>query len=176
MFPGVASGTVWRDWYTHEVVRATPRGITTLRAPLGHINVHIRSGAALLLHAAPAYTTAETRAGPFALLIFLDAAGHAFGTAYLDDGESDPPGLSTELIIAGEDGNTLHVIPRVRGWRIASPLALVTVLGIKGRPKAVMLDDKSVPSGTWDFDAGLGRVVVQKLAVDLNRSFRLSWT
>ncbi|KAI0310612.1 glycosyl hydrolases family 31-domain-containing protein, partial [Amylostereum chailletii] len=89
VFPG--RGTVtWRDWYTHAPVPARSGEPTPVDAPLGHIPVHVRSGAVLLLHARPAYTTRETRAGPYALLVSLDAAGAAFGTAYVDDGATMP--------------------------------------------------------------------------------------
>ena len=50
--------------------------------------MHIRDGSALLLHAAPAYTIHDTRAGPYSLLVSQAADGYAFGTAYLDDGET----------------------------------------------------------------------------------------
>jgi hypothetical protein len=90
VFPG-RGRSVWRDWYTHEVVDAAPGANVTLAAPLGHINVHVRDGAAILLHAAPAYTVAETRRGPFELLVTQAADGVAMGEAYVDDGESVPP-------------------------------------------------------------------------------------
>ena len=69
-------------------------GNTTLDAPLSHINVHIGDNSALLLHQEPGYTTYETREGPYALLVSLNVAGTAFGTAYVDDGISFPPGPS----------------------------------------------------------------------------------
>jgi len=58
-----------------------------LSAPITHINVHVRGGAILPLQA-PAYTTAETRANPYSLLVALDESGQASGSLYLDDGES----------------------------------------------------------------------------------------
>ena len=50
------------------MVNAKVSANTTLDAPLGHIPVHMREGAALLLHSRPAYTIAETRDGAYALL------------------------------------------------------------------------------------------------------------
>ncbi len=96
IFPGRGQ-VIWRDWYTQERVNASIGTNTTLDAPLGHINVHIRDGAALLLHSSPAYTVEETRQGPFSLLVSLSSAGEAFGTAFLDDGVSFPPGPSTTV-------------------------------------------------------------------------------
>ena len=105
VFPG-RGNTIWRDWYTHKAVNvsSTPGATVTLDAPLGHINVHIRDGSAILLHAKPGYTTTETREGPYELLVSLDKQGRAFGTAYVDDGESVPPTPHTNLKFWAEGG------------------------------------------------------------------------
>lgn len=169
-FPGTTSGVVWRDWYTHERV-AVVQGRAALSAPLGHINVHIRSGTALLLHASPGYTTTETREGPYELLVVLDDAGHAFGTAYIDDGISDPPGPSTIVVItATAEGVDVSA---QGGWKVASRLVKITVLGVKGRPKGVTIAKKKVKA--WKFDEAVERLVVNDLGVDLNEGMRLGW-
>src|ERR1700733_4006377 len=80
IFPG-RGNVVWRDWYTHDIVEYTSGVAMTLTAPLGHINVHVRDGSAILLHAVPAYTIEETQQGPFSLLVSLSADSQAFGTA-----------------------------------------------------------------------------------------------
>jgi alpha-glucosidase len=72
-------------------VNYTPGANTTLDAPLGHINIHLRAGAAILLHKTPAYTIKETSQSDYSLLVHLTPNGTAGGTAYLDDGESMPP-------------------------------------------------------------------------------------
>ncbi|KAJ8580637.1 hypothetical protein M405DRAFT_854975 [Rhizopogon salebrosus TDB-379] len=95
---------IWRDWYTHAVVNVASGGNTTLDAPLSHINVHIRDNSALLLHQEPGYTIYETREGPYALLVSLNAAGTAFGTAYVDDDISFPPGPSRCLTFQAAEG------------------------------------------------------------------------
>ncbi|OCH87274.1 hypothetical protein OBBRIDRAFT_837500 [Obba rivulosa] len=103
IFPG--RGLIsWRDWYTHELVDATPSTPTTLRAPLGHINIHIRDGSALLLHARPAYTINETQSGPYSLLVSQAADGYAFGNAYIDDGETTPPTPNRTLTVHSQRG------------------------------------------------------------------------
>ncbi|TFY77203.1 hypothetical protein EWM64_g6809 [Hericium alpestre] len=93
IFPGRGQ-IIWRDWYTHEVVNATAGAPTTLAAPLGHIPVHVRDGAAILLHSQPGYTTNETRASPYALLVSLGVDGRAFGTPFRKPGSpSDMSGI-----------------------------------------------------------------------------------
>jgi alpha-glucosidase (family GH31 glycosyl hydrolase) len=86
----------WRDWYTHAVVNATGQS-TTPDAPISHINVHIQDNSALLLYQEPGYTIYEIREGFYSLLVSLNTAGTAFGTAYVDDGISFPPGPSRSL-------------------------------------------------------------------------------
>jgi alpha-glucosidase len=85
-----------------------PGANVTLAAPPGHINVHVRDGAAIPLHAAPACTVAETRRGPFELLVVQAPDGVAMGEAYVDNGESAPPTPSKvrALIFRTEQGST----------------------------------------------------------------------
>ncbi|KAM6489050.1 hypothetical protein JOM56_015462, partial [Amanita muscaria] len=46
----------------------------------------------------------ETQQGPFALLVTQALHGSSFGTAYLDDGESYPPGPGCGLTITASVG------------------------------------------------------------------------
>ncbi|RPD64745.1 hypothetical protein L227DRAFT_560555 [Lentinus tigrinus ALCF2SS1-6] len=173
IFPGRGS-VVWRDWYTHQVVNATAGANTTLDAPLGHINVHVRDGAAILLHAEPAYTTAETRAGPYALLVTQDASGYAFGTAYVDDGESVPPTPHTTITFQAQKGQL--AISSTGDYIVEQKLDTVTVLGVGAdKPGSVQVDGQDVDESSWEFDAGLERLVVKGLGVDLNKGASLTW-
>ena len=170
MFPGRGK-VIWRDWYTHRVVQASADGYATLSAPLGHINVHVRDGAAILMHARPAYTIYETRQGPFALLVSQDTKNHAFGTAYLDDGESYPPGPSRELTITSAAG---EVRIEVRGtFYVEQKLDEVTVLGVSTRPRSLWVNGKGVKS--WDYSAQQYKLVARGLGVDLNQLALLKW-
>ena len=173
IFPGRGS-VVWRDWYTHQVVNATAGGNTTLDAPLGHINVHVRDGAAILLHAEPGYTTAETRTGPYALLVTQDAAGYAFGTAYVDDGESVPPTPNATVTVEAQKGRL--TVSAMGNYTIEQKLETVTVLGVGAEePGSVQVDGEDVDEDDWAFDAGLERLVIRGLGVDLNRGASLTW-
>ena len=182
-FPG-RGATVWRDWYTHEAVKvpSTPGATVTLDAPLGHINVHVRDGAAILLHAQPGYTTTETREGPYALLVTLDGEGRASGTAYVDDGESVPPTPYTTLGFRAAGGRL--AIEAQGDFKVEQKLAKVTILGIgSGKPRAVSLQigtaegatSQTLQAADWEFDAGLERLVLKDLALDLNGGATVSW-
>ncbi|TCD60713.1 hypothetical protein EIP91_009634 [Steccherinum ochraceum] len=169
IFPGRGSVT-WRDWYTHDVVNATSGANTTLDAPLGHINVHIRDGAALLLHAKPAYTITETRAGPFYLLVSLSADGTAFGTAYLDDGETVPPTPSSTLTFTAANGRVQ--VAHQGSFKIAQKLQSITVLGA-GQPKNVQVKGRTLPQEDWNY--AQQKLVLSNLDVDLNEAVELAW-
>ena len=59
-----------------------------MSAPLGHINVHIRSRSIILTHTKAEYSLTDTRAGGYHLIVSLDEKGTAEGEAILDDGSS----------------------------------------------------------------------------------------
>ncbi|PFH47654.1 glycoside hydrolase family 31 protein [Amanita thiersii Skay4041] len=125
-----------------EIYEIAKNGTTILSAPLGHINIHVLDGAAILLYASPAYTITETRHGPFSLLVSQTTSGHAFGTAYLDDGESNPPGPSKKLTIT-----SVSCQVRISGqgsFRIDQKLDEITVLGVFTKPSLVSLNGDAV--------------------------------
>jgi alpha-glucosidase len=84
VFPGVAVGEVWYDWYKLQKVNAGPGENVTLDAPLEHINVHLRGGT-IIASQTPGNTTKTTRMNPWSLTVALDANGEAKGELYLDD-------------------------------------------------------------------------------------------
>ena len=169
IFPGRGC-VVWRDWYTHDVVNATSGANTTLPAPLGHINVHIRDRSAILLHAQPTYTIEQTRQGPFSLLVSLSADGQASGTAFVDDGVSNPPGPSTTLSFTGSEGQLM--IQAKGTFDIKQPLQDITVLGVK-RPTKVMFQGETVKN--WIHVEAQNKLVVRKINGDLNSLVVLEW-
>ncbi|KAI0757707.1 glycosyl hydrolases family 31-domain-containing protein [Daedaleopsis nitida] len=171
IFPGQGR-VAWRDWYTHDVVDATVSANTTLQAPLGHINVHVREGAAILLHEKPAYTIADTRDGPYSLLVFQADDGHSFGTAYVDDEETVPPTPNTTLTITARKGAvTIHANG---DFEIGQKLDSLTVLNAaSAKPRSVTID--GVPFAHWTFDAGLGRLNVSAMGISLNKASVVAW-
>ncbi|KAI0770901.1 glycosyl hydrolases family 31-domain-containing protein [Trametes elegans] len=172
IFPGQGR-SIWRDWYTHQIVDAAVSANTTLDAPLGHINVHIRDGAALLLHAQPAYTIEETRQGPFALLVAQAVDGYAFGTVYLDDGEGVPPTPNTTLTISAREGE-LTVSP-AGDFNVNQKVVQVTVLGAaRSIPDVVTVNGRA--AADWQFDSEVERLVIHEAdGIDLNGRVTIAW-
>lgn len=169
IFPGRGSVT-WRDWYTHAVVQANSGTNTTLDAPLSHINVHIRDGSALLLFSKPAYTTVETRAGPYSLLVSQAQDGYAFGTAYIDDGESIPPTPSRTLEFRVSKGQ-LKIVGQ-GDFEVEQALDSVTILGTS-KPSAVNVQGEEVKS--WQYIDTLEKLVISELNLKLNNDIAISW-
>ncbi|KAI0638733.1 glycosyl hydrolases family 31-domain-containing protein [Trametes polyzona] len=170
ILPGRGRAT-WRDWYTHEVIQTTHSAKKTLDAPLGHINVHVRDGAAILLHDRPAYTIEETREGPFALLVSQAADGYAFGTAYLDDGESVPPTPNTTLSISARKGEL--TIEPAGTFDVAQTLDKITILGAaRLAPKGVAVNGKLVKG--WTFEPEVERLIISGVHLNLNERIRMS--
>lgn len=127
VFPGVADGEVWYDWYTHKTVDAKAGVNTTISAPLGHIPVFIRGGSVLPLQE-PGYTTKESRNNPWGLIVALSADGEATGDLYVDDGESLEPTETLNVSFKAGDGN-LKV--DVKGnYKDTNTLGNVTILGV----------------------------------------------
>ncbi|KAF5346407.1 hypothetical protein D9758_012761 [Tetrapyrgos nigripes] len=162
---------IWRDFYTHAIVSPTNDNSTVaLSAPLGHINVHIRDGSILLLHAQPAYTIEKTRQGPFSLLCSLAANGQAFGSAYIDDGISDPPGENTTITFSVGD-NTLH-IGAVGSFNVSQVVESITVLGVTKQPESVSIQGENNTS--WEFLPDLQKLVMN-VTVDMNAPQVIQW-
>nr|ALS55547.1 alpha-glucosidase [Phaffia rhodozyma] len=164
---------IWRDWYTHEVIKPTSDdGKYDFPAPLGHIPVTIRSGAIFLLHSEPGMTVYDTRESPYSILVSLDKSSEAEGYAFIDDGESFPVTDSREVHLGAAEG-------KVYGWtsgsyNVGQKLAQVTVLGVKTEPSTVTFNGQAITTG-WTYEADLERFVVTGLQGDLNGGWELDW-
>ncbi|KIP03529.1 glycoside hydrolase family 31 protein [Phlebiopsis gigantea 11061_1 CR5-6] len=170
IFPGRGE-VAWRDFYTHEVLSTTSGGQTALSAPLGHIPVHVREGAAILMHARPGYTTAETRTSPFRLLVFATADGYASGHAYFDDGESLPPTAHRDVLFFVSEGKM--VVESSGSFDVEPRLESLVVLGVK-RPSTVMVQGGRADG--WSYTDGLQKLVLSDLNVDLNGRATIEWS
>ncbi|KAJ7311650.1 glycosyl hydrolases family 31-domain-containing protein [Mycena albidolilacea] len=169
IFPGRRK-TVWRDWYTPRRIERDCAREYHVSCPLGHINVHVRDGAAILLHQTPAYTVEETRQGPFSLLVTQSMDGHAFGTTYLDDGVSDPPGPSTTVTVRSSKSTVM--ISAEGAFHITQKLAEVTILGVMHKPNEVFVGDKRK---AFNYAGPQQKLVISKLALDLNGHTTIEW-
>jgi alpha-glucosidase len=167
-FPGRGQIT-WRDWFTHEAVETSENGKATLQAPLGTINVHVRDGSVLLLYANPAYTTTETRAGNYSLLISLDSNGAAQGQAYIDDGISLPPG--DNRIIDFSVANGTVTLSSTGAFEVQGVITSIVVLGATNSTES----GQRFGSG-WEHEEGKQKLVNNVLSLDLNEgTSTVSW-
>ncbi|KIM36315.1 glycoside hydrolase family 31 protein [Hebeloma cylindrosporum] len=172
IFPGQGR-VIWRDWYTHDVVKTISGQPNTLSAPLGHINVHIRDGSALLLHSKPAYTIEETSQGPYSLLISQTSQGLAHGTAYIDDGVSNPPGPSRVLSFLST--KQAVSITGVGAFQVGPKLQDITVLGVGSKPTLVLLNGRHANTDSWTYSPEQEKLVAFGLNASLNEALSLSW-
>ncbi|KAH8977329.1 glycosyl hydrolases family 31-domain-containing protein [Lactarius hatsudake] len=173
---------IWRDWYTHTVVSGTRDSETNtvtinLAAPLGHIPVLVRSGAALLLHSQPAYTTRASATAPYALLVSLGHDGRAYGTTLIDDGETqlpyDEPSPSRTLTFDVQGGQL--AIASHGSFGVVQPLDVLTVLGINKAPRRVHVNGDVLTAPMWMYNPAVQRLVVSGLSIDLNERATIIW-
>ena len=87
VFPGVANGTIWYDWYTLDPVAVAPGENKSMDAPLTYQPIHIRGGYIVPMQKA-GNTTKTSRQSPWSLIVALDSSYRAQGDLYLDDGVS----------------------------------------------------------------------------------------
>lgn len=175
VFPGVAEGTLWYDWYTGSRVNAGAGENVTISAPLGHIPVYVRGGSVLPTQK-PGYTTRECREGAWTLIVALDNSGSATGQVYIDDGESVQPSAATNAdlyvrknqLIAKVSGN-YHQGPAVQ------PLTNVTVLGVSSKPSGAKLNGKSVGKVSYNSATKVAYITGLESATK-NGAFCSSWS
>ncbi|KAK2805001.1 hypothetical protein FQN51_001095 [Onygenales sp. PD_10] len=151
IFPAVANGEIWYDWYTQTAVNATAGKNTTIDAPLGHIPVYVRGGAVLPMQE-PALTTRAARSTPWSLLVSLDGKSEAHGEVYIDDGESVEPD-STLSVKFNVKRNTLRAIPKGT-YEEKNPLDNITILGahLDSGSCSASLNGREVPQKLLKYD------------------------
>ncbi|PKX94863.1 glycoside hydrolase family 31 protein [Aspergillus novofumigatus IBT 16806] len=149
VFPGLAHGEKWYDWYTQrEVDYAQPGKNTTIPAPLGHIPVFVRGGHVIPMQE-PALTTREARNTSWSLLVALDDKGDAAGQLYLDDGESISPEETLTVNLVASSGTKL--VASVAGcWKERNNMHKVTVLGVKKAPSQIRFNGRKVKSAEYN--------------------------
>lgn len=144
VFPGVAQGQVWYDWYTQEAMSAQPGENVTIAAPLGHIPVYVRGGHVLPRQEAK-YTTNESRSSSWSLLTALDNNGAAFGSLYVDDGESLVQNSTLFVDFTASNGS---LFASSRGlYQDTNSLANVTIMGVQSEPSTVSFNGQTLQSG-----------------------------
>lgn len=104
------------------------------------------------------------------MLISLSSDLQAFGSAYIDDGDSFPPGPHKTLTFTGVKGELR--LNSHGAFDIAQKLRDITVLGVPTRPRSVTLGNKTV-SG-WTYDNASNRLIIQ-VDLNLNKQATLRW-
>ena len=174
VFPGVADGTVWYDWYTGARVDAQAGVNTSISAPLGHIPVYLRGGSVTPLQE-PGYTTAESRKNPWGLVVALSGEGKASGSLYVDDGESIEQEATLNVCFEVEE---CELSAKVEGkYEDTNVLGSVKVLGVWGGVGEVKLNGEKVGEGCVEYDEKEGVLVVKGLNdVTKSGAWKGDWT
>lgn len=132
------------------------------------------------MHMSPAYTTYETRQGPFELLVSLDHQSIASSKVYIDDGQSLTPifaWLEFEVDqnhLRGQKSNHGHH----QLFMIDQLLERITLVGgdqIHEHDNVVnfKLNQKSIQGKV---SSGSHAWVLDGLSLDINQSWDLSWS
>jgi alpha-glucosidase len=104
----------------------------------------------------------------------LSREGNAYGTALVDDGETETT-LSRALVFNAHD-KTLEISTSGENlFKVVQPLGVITILGIDRAPKRVRMDGMVIPTRKWVFDSAVQRLVVSGLSIDLNGRCTISW-
>jgi alpha-glucosidase len=172
VFPGIASGEVWYDWYTQTKVQAQAGVNTSIPAPLGHIPVFIRGGSVLPTQE-PGYTTTESRNNPWGLIVALSAKGTAKGSLYVDDGESIEPEDSLLVTFKVRDGALDAKVEG--GYKDENAMGSVTILGVDSVGD-VTLNGEPVGKGNAHFDAATKILKVKLNDVTKGGAWQGAWT
>ncbi|KKZ66865.1 alpha-glucosidase [[Emmonsia] crescens] len=144
VFPGIADGEIWYDWYTHMPFKAMAGKNSTIDAPLGHIPLYVRGGSVLPMQE-PALTTRAARNSPWSLLVALDSKSSAHGQIYIDDGESVKPNSTLSVHLTVKE-NSINAVSDGT-YEDTNCLDNITILGADLGSSAckVTLNGKLVP-------------------------------
>ncbi|KAJ6261012.1 Alpha-glucosidase [Drechslerella dactyloides] len=151
VFPSDGS-TIWYDWYTGAAA-FSDGGNHTVDAPLGHIPLYVRGGHVLPLQR-PAMTTFEARRNPIEIVVALDAAGHATGNVYIDDGESEQVrdalyvGFTATRNSLRLNGNKIGNVGKLAEF--IKDVAAIHVFGVESRPVSVAVAGKGACRFEYD--------------------------
>ncbi|KAF6843581.1 alpha-glucosidase [Colletotrichum musicola] len=150
VFPGVGKGTVWYDWYNQSAITGVASGQNvTVDAPLVHIPVYLRGGHVIPTQE-PGYTTKQSRANPWGLLVALDGKGAAKGSLYVDDGESLKQDATLTVEFTALDG-VLKATPSGE-YKDSTPLGNVTIMGVQRDISTVTLNNQVLDGEKWSLD------------------------
>ncbi|KAK8245922.1 glycosyl hydrolases family 31-domain-containing protein [Phyllosticta capitalensis] len=173
VFPGVAQGTRWFDWYSGTEVVAAPGQNLTLDAPTTHIPVFVRGGNVLALQE-PLRTTTTARKSPWSLIVALDSSGDARGSLYLDDGESVAPNATLSVSFVATQGRLS--VSAVGEWKDKNSLKEVRIWGLKQQPKTVRFGSVALEDGAKSWDKENGVLIMTDVMANETMAWEKDWT
>lgn len=101
----------------------------------------------------------------------MNKAGTASGDAYVDDGESYPPGPNRILNFSAHDGEL--DIEGEGEYYILQTLETITILGVQ-QPTTVTLNGEKIEG--WTYNGANEELVIPNLSIELNApQTKLSW-
>lgn len=169
--PGARWYTI-TDFFNWSSFSPSTTGWVEVEAPLDVIPLHVRGGSVLPLQL-PAMTTKLSRQNPFQLIFALDQNNQAFGSLYLDDGDSlntiaDGKYLMSRL--AFQD-NSIHYTLDKDGWVGGSKLVVqdIVVLGLSGPVSQVSVGGKK----HVDFTFAGGRLIINKINLSIKSEWKI---
>ena len=115
------------DFWTLERVQGNASYINLTDVGFDSIPLHIRGGAILPLRAESANTTTELRKQNFVLWIAPNKTNQAYGTLYLDDGDSLEQEATSNIVFMYDDG--AFSITGDFGYETEVVIQNITVLG-----------------------------------------------
>lgn len=162
VFPGVAQGQIWYDWYDYQKVQVAAGENKTLSAPILHQPIHIRGGYIIPLQKA-GNTTATSRKNPWSLIVALNKNAQAAGNLFLDDGVSLKPNATKDVSFSFKNN---ALVANVTGnYQDTNPLANVTIPGLSAAPRcvAVYTGGKQVYNGDVKYQYTNGTLFITGL-------------
>ncbi|KAI3641242.1 hypothetical protein MIR68_000714 [Amoeboaphelidium protococcarum] len=174
----------WYDWYSKRKVVDLPAGQKEgqwlkLNAPIDHVNVHIRGGHIIPLQI-PGYTTHESRLNNFELIVALDQSNKAYGSLYLDDGESEPvknlDNSFANFRVENKNGKSFSLIADGQfNYDAFGRLDKLYVLGLSQRPSQVLLNSEKIAEQNFIWNGETQELVISHLSIKLDRAFTVQW-
>jgi alpha-glucosidase len=119
------------DFWTLEHVQGKGEWVNITDVGFDTIPLHIRGGAILPLRAESANTTTELRKQDFVLWIAPNETDQAYGTLYLDDGDSVVQNATTEIVFEYDSGK--FKMSGEFGYHTDLSIKNITLLGKDGQ-------------------------------------------
>lgn len=147
---------IFYDFNSYAKVTGAGANTTLTDISFTEIPLHIKSGSIIPIRKESGYTTTDVRKQPFNILVAPSETGCAYGSLYLDDGDSLVQTATSEIEFAYEHG-VLEVTGSFGYTAEDARVYEVIVLGVEKKPKgaSVKMHGKGKGKGKWNkCDAG----------------------